>query len=47
MRERELVAEARGWGRSVRSIQQMPTPVPRNIEHTTAAILRRPDRPSA
>jgi dihydroorotase len=44
MRDRELVAEARGWGKSVRRIQQMPTPAPRNIEHTTAAILRRPDR---
>jgi dihydroorotase len=45
MRERELVAAARGWGRSVRRIQEMPTPMPRNTEHTTAAILRAPDRP--
>ncbi|MBV8777867.1 MAG: dihydroorotase family protein [Alphaproteobacteria bacterium] len=42
MRDRELLAEARGWGQSVRRIQEMPMPVPRNLEHTTAAILRRP-----
>jgi dihydroorotase len=42
MRERELVAEARGWGQSVRRIQEMPTPTPRNVGYTTAAILNRP-----
>jgi dihydroorotase len=41
MRERELITEARGWGQSVRRIQEMPPPRPRNIEHTTAAILKR------
>jgi dihydroorotase len=43
MRERELVAEARGWGQSIKRIQEMPPPRPRNTEHTTAAILRKPD----
>lgn len=38
MRDRQLVAAAGGHGRSVRRIQQMPAPSPRNIEHTTAAI---------
>jgi dihydroorotase len=42
MRERELVAEARGWGQSVTRIQQMPTPQPRNVEPTMAAIPRHP-----
>jgi dihydroorotase len=43
MRERELVAGARGWGQSVRRIQEMPAPRPRNLAHTTAAILKHPD----
>jgi dihydroorotase len=38
MKDRELVTEARGHGRSVRRIQQMPTPRPKNLEHTTAAV---------
>jgi dihydroorotase len=38
MRDRALVVEARGHGRSVRRIQAMPTPQPRNTETTTAAI---------
>jgi dihydroorotase len=42
MRERELVTEARGWGKSVKRIQEMPAPQPRNVEHTMAAIVRRP-----
>jgi dihydroorotase len=44
MRERELVAEARGWGKSVRRIQRMPVPAPRNLEHATAAIVHAPQR---
>jgi dihydroorotase len=43
MRDRDLVADARGWGQSVRRIQEMPAPRPRNLAHTTAAILKRPD----
>src|ERR1700722_5344114 len=42
MRERTLVEEARGWGKSVKRIQEMPAPAPRNVEHTMAAIVRRP-----
>jgi len=42
MRERELVAGARGWGQSVKRIQQMPGPRPRNAKYTTSAILKRP-----
>ncbi|HTQ32959.1 MAG TPA: allantoinase AllB [Stellaceae bacterium] len=43
MRERELVSDARGWGQSVRRVQEMPPPRPRNTAHTTAAILKLPD----
>jgi len=39
MRDRTLVSETRGWGRSVHAIQQMPQPVPRNTDQTMDAIL--------
>jgi dihydroorotase len=42
MRERELVAAARGWGRSVHTIQQLPAPTPRNTDDTMTAIVRVP-----
>jgi dihydroorotase len=40
MRDRKLVAETKGWGRSVHSIQSMPGPKLRNVEQTMARILR-------
>jgi dihydroorotase len=40
MKDRALMIDAKGHGLSVRRIQQMPTPMPRNIEHTTAAIIK-------
>jgi dihydroorotase len=42
MRERQLVPETRGWGRSVHAIQRMPPAHPRNAEQTTAAITAMP-----
>jgi len=39
MRERRLVADTRGWGRSVHSIQRMPPARPRNTDQTMAAIV--------
>ena len=39
MRDRELIAETRGWGRSVKSVQAMPAPAPRNTDKTMAAIV--------
>ena len=42
MRARELVAATQGWGRSVHSIQQMPPPQPKNLDQTTAFILKAP-----
>jgi dihydroorotase len=42
MRERELVAGSRGWGRSVHAIQRMPTPAPRNTDATMTAIVDAP-----
>ena len=38
MRDRELVGDTRGWGRSVKSWQSMPAPAPRNVDKTMRAI---------
>ena len=40
MKDRELVEASRGHGRPVGRVQQMPAPTPKNLEHTTAAILQ-------
>ena len=42
MRDGRLVAEAAGWGRSVKAVQQMPPAKPRNMQHYTSAILSTP-----
>jgi dihydroorotase len=42
MRDRTLVSQARGWGRSVHAIQQMPEPQPRNADKTMQAIVQHP-----
>ena len=42
MQDGKLVADAAGWGRSVKGIQQMPTPKPRNTELYSSAILQTP-----
>jgi allantoinase len=39
MRDRELVEDARGWGRPVKPHQKMPTPAPRNVDKTMSAIV--------
>ena len=39
MRDRELQASCRGWGRSVHAIQTMPQPAPRNRDATMRAIV--------
>jgi dihydroorotase len=44
MRERRLVSETRGWGRSVHAIQRMPPAQVRNAEQTSAAIVRAGER---
>jgi dihydroorotase len=44
MKDRLLQAGARGWGRSVHKIQDMPAPSPANLDQTTAAILGGPAR---
>jgi dihydroorotase len=41
MRDRRLVADAMGHGRSVRRIQRMPPATPRHVDQTTAAITGR------
>jgi dihydroorotase len=40
MRDRSLMSDTRGFGRSVHPIQQMPRPAPKNIEQTMEAIVR-------
>jgi len=40
MRDRSLIAETRGWGRSVHAIQQMPPATPNNTDSTMSAIVR-------
>jgi dihydroorotase len=42
MRDGKLVTDAVGWGRSVKTVQQMPTAKPRNTEHYSSAILETP-----
>ncbi len=39
MRDRELIATTRGWGQSVKPIQAMPAPRPRNTDKTMGAIV--------
>jgi dihydroorotase len=40
MKERTLISDTRGFGRSVHAIQQMPEPEPKNLEQTTESIVR-------
>jgi dihydroorotase len=40
MRDRVLDAGARGWGRSVHTIQNMLPAAPRNLDHTMEAIVK-------
>lgn len=42
MRDRTLMENARGWGRSVHTIQDMPKPQPRNLDKTMSAIVQKP-----
>ena len=38
MKDRRIVADTKGWGRSVRRIQRMAQPQPRNIDQTLEAV---------
>jgi dihydroorotase len=40
MKDRQIVGETRGWGRSVRRIQRMPPPQPKNSDQTLGAVTR-------
>src|SRR5712692_5201045 len=40
MRDRALVSETRGWGRSVHAIQRLPDAAARNVDQAMDAILR-------
>jgi dihydroorotase len=39
MRDGQLCTDAKGHGRNIRRVQQMPAPTPQNTHTTTAAIL--------
>ena len=43
MKDRSVVEDSRGWGASVRRIQRMPPPQPRNTDQTLAAVTRQAD----
>ena len=43
MRNGHLVSDAAGWGKSVKSVQRMSKPQPKNTEHYTQAILTTPE----
>ena len=40
MKDRQIVGETRGWGRSVRRIQRMLPPQPKNSDQTLVAVTR-------
>src|SRR5437762_1646400 len=40
MKDRQIVGESKGWGRSVHRIQRMPPPQPKNNDQTLAAVTR-------
>jgi len=40
MKDRSLVADTRGWGSSVRRVQRMPEPQPRNTDQTMDAVTQ-------
>jgi dihydroorotase len=42
MRDGRLVEDAAGWGTSVKPVQRMPAPQPRNTEHYLSAVLETP-----
>src|SRR5437764_2523057 len=46
MRDRALVEDTRGHGRSVHLIQRMGDPAPRNLDQTMDSIVRVPARPT-
>jgi dihydroorotase len=41
MRDRRILGDSKGWGQSVRRIQRMPKPEPRNTDQTLAAVTGR------
>jgi dihydroorotase len=40
MKDRNIVGETKGWGRSVHRIQRMPPPEPKNSDQTLMAVTR-------
>ena len=42
MRDRKMVDGVSGWGQSVKTVQRMPAPKPRNTDRWTRAIIKTP-----
>lgn len=42
MKDGQLVRESQGWGKSVKSVQAMPAPRPKNTETAITAVLKTP-----
>ena len=40
MKDRKIVGKTKGWGRSIRRIQRMPPPQPKNSDQTLRAVTR-------
>ena len=40
MKDRKIVGETKGWGRSIHRIQRMPPPQPKNSDQTLMAVTR-------
>ena len=47
MRDRALIAETKGWGRSVHTIQHMPAPSVKNADNTMEAVIHGGNAPRA
>ena len=42
MQHSKLIEDSVGWGRNIKGVQAMPTPHPRNTEHTSRSIVKTP-----
>jgi dihydroorotase len=41
MKDRQVLGETKGWGQSVRRVQRMPPPQPKNSDQTLMAVTRK------
>lgn len=43
MKDGQLVRDAQGWGKSVKGVQAMPVPRPKNVDTVITAVLKTPE----